>query len=88
LSSDDGCAVLKVADTGSGIREQDFERIVDRFYSGARSDAPGTGFGLAIAKRIVEAQGGTIEVKSGANKGSTFTVWLPLAKDAARHCTT
>jgi len=69
-----------VADRGSGV--DDFERmlIFDKFYrgQGQRYRVQGTGMGLAIAKAIVEAHGGTIDVTSQAGQGSVFTFCLPL----------
>lgn len=70
-----------VADRGSGV--DDFERmmIFDKFYrgQGQRYRVHGTGMGLAIAKAIVEAHGGTIEVTSQPQQGSVFTFCLPLS---------
>ncbi|MBS1800320.1 MAG: DUF4118 domain-containing protein [Acidobacteria bacterium] len=71
-----------VADRGVGV--DDFERmmIFDKFYrgQGQRYRVKGTGMGLAIAKAIVEAHGGTIEVTSQPEQGSVFTFCLPLQK--------
>jgi signal transduction histidine kinase len=78
-------AILKVIDTGIGIAPADQQRIFDRFYRVERSRTRtrhyggGTGLGLAIAQTIVKAHSGTIELESELNKGSTFTVRLPLA---------
>jgi signal transduction histidine kinase len=58
--------------------------VFDRFYRGdpARSQQDGeSGLGLAIAKSIVEAHGGKIEVQSVLGRGTTFTVLLPVARD-------
>ncbi len=74
-------AILIVEDTGIGIPATDVPLIFDRFYrvDRARSrNAGGTGLGLAIVKFIVEMHGGTIEVKSSLNIGTTFTIRLPL----------
>jgi two-component system sensor histidine kinase KdpD len=74
-----------VADRGSGV--DDFEKmmIFDKFYrgQGQRYRVQGTGMGLAIAKAIVEAHGGTIEVTSQSGQGSVFTFCLPLHKSAS-----
>jgi two-component system sensor histidine kinase KdpD len=71
-----------VADRGVGV--DDFERmmIFDKFYrgQGQRYRVKGTGMGLAIAKAIVEAHGGTIEVTSQPEQGSVFTFCLPLSR--------
>lgn len=74
-----------VSDRGAGV--DDFEKmmIFDKFYrgQGQRYRVQGTGMGLAIAKAIVEAHGGTIEVTSQSGQGSVFTFCLPLDKSAS-----
>ena len=77
----DNWAVIKVADTGIGIAPEALGKVFDRFYREdmSRGEIPGTGLGLPIAKGIAESHGGKIEVESEAGKGSTFTVFLPLA---------
>lgn len=75
-----GLALCKVADTGMGIPAEDLPRIFDRFYRVEKSrsrEKGGTGLGLAISRAIVNAHGGTIEVESVVNQGTTFTVRLP-----------
>ena len=77
-------AVLAVADTGQGITEADQTKIFQRFYRSdtarLRQDSGGYGLGLAIAKKIVEAHDGHIEVKSRPGKGSVFSLIIPRAK--------
>ena len=73
--------VLKVCDTGIGISQADFTKLFTEFQqldSGAARRYGGTGLGLALCRKIVELQGGTIGVESEVAKGSTFTVRLPL----------
>jgi signal transduction histidine kinase len=72
---------IKVADTGVGIDEESLPHIFDEFYrvSGPQTRyTPGTGLGLSIVKKIVESHFGRIEVASIVDKGTTFTVKLPL----------
>jgi protein-histidine pros-kinase len=71
---------LDVEDTGIGIREEDFGRLFMEFQQLDTSSVKkyqGTGLGLALTKRIVEAQGGTVEVRSAVGRGSTFSAILP-----------
>jgi signal transduction histidine kinase len=71
--------LLTVQDTGAGIPPQDLPHVFDRFYRGdsARpTDEGESGLGLAIAKSIVEAHGGTISVASAPGEGTTFTIAL------------
>jgi two-component system, OmpR family, sensor kinase len=78
--SKDGIAILRVSDTGVGISAEDLPRVFDRFYRVDSSRTSGnTGLGLAISKAIVEAHGGQIEVASEPEKGTVFTVRLPLS---------
>ena len=76
--------VTNVADRGPGIDTFEQSLIFDKFYRGQnqRYTAPGTGMGLAIAKVIVEAHGGTIEVVSQPGSGSVFSFSLPIDNSA------
>ena len=71
---------VQVADTGPGIAPEDLPRVFDRFYradpSRSRSTG-GTGLGLTIARRLVEAHGGSIEAESVVGQGSRFIIRLP-----------
>ncbi|MFN3429298.1 MAG: response regulator [Candidatus Sericytochromatia bacterium] len=71
--------ILEVTDTGPGLQEADFSKVFSKY--GRLSNRPtggekSTGLGLWIARRVVEAQGGRIEVDSEVGRGSTFRVWL------------
>ncbi len=72
---------MTVADRGPGIERGEQPFVFDKFFRGKkqRSHSGGTGMGLAIAKAIVEAHGGGIELASEPGKGARFTFWLPLA---------
>jgi CheY-like chemotaxis protein len=78
---------LEVSDTGIGIRPDDLSRLFVEFQqldASASKAYPGTGLGLALTKRIVEAQGGRVGVSSAVAEGSTFYAVLPrLARVAA-----
>jgi heavy metal sensor kinase len=82
LAGQGGLAVLEVADTGRGIATDDLPHVFERFYRAdkARSGGGNAGLGLSICKAIVEAHGGTVEVSSRENIGSTFLVRLPLGR--------
>ena len=68
---------VSIADNGNGIPTQKLEKIFNPFYT-TKSD--GVGLGLSISSRLLEENGGTIEVKSELAKGSEFIISLPLAK--------
>jgi len=81
-SRSDGYAEIRISDTGIGIPSDSLPRIFERFYrvDSARSrDSGGTGLGLSIVKHIAELHGGSIEVESVPDKGSSFDLKLPLA---------
>ena len=75
---------LEVRDSGVGIKADDFSKLFVEFQqldSGVSRRHQGTGLGLALTKKIVELQKGTITVESEPGRGSTFTVTLPFAAD-------
>ena len=81
-----GSVEVSVADTGMGIPPEALPRLFERFYrvDPARArEGGGTGIGLAIARSVVEAHGGTIRAESQPGHGSTFTFDLPVARPAA-----
>jgi signal transduction histidine kinase len=82
----DGGVELQVADTGVGIDADDLPYIFERSYRGdkARTQEQGeSGLGLAVAKSLVEAQGGVIKVDSRPGEGSVFKIQLPISKPHA-----
>ncbi len=86
----DGYYSISVADTGKGIPPDAMAHMFEKFYRvpDSESTATGTGLGLPIAKRIVEALGGEMGVKSTAGVGSTFYFTLPLSNAVPRKKTT
>jgi signal transduction histidine kinase len=76
---------VSVADTGEGIPSADLPNVFERFYRVDKSRARatgGSGLGLTIAKRLVEAHGGRISVESELGKGSRFAFVIPRAEQA------
>jgi two-component system sensor histidine kinase/response regulator len=71
--------MIVIADSGVGISNEDLPYIFTDFYTGksAPEEAKGSGIGLAVTKRIIEAHNGTITVSSESGKGSTFMIQLP-----------
>ncbi len=72
--------IITVGDTGVGIRPEDMEHIFEPFYT-TKKEGKGTGLGLAVVYGIIERHHGTITVSSELNKGTTFTITLPLKRD-------
>ena len=84
-SEANGEIILTVSDSGMGIAKEDLPYIFDRFYRGSHIDRDkmvGTGLGLSIVNEIVALHNGRISVSSSPNQGSTFTVALPVARQA------
>ena len=69
---------VDITDCGNGIKPEDLSRIFERYFYRKSKDNQSSGLGLSIAKEIVTAHQGTLSVSSEAEKGSTFTVYLPL----------
>jgi PAS domain S-box-containing protein len=68
--------LLKVSDTGTGIKQADHEHIFEPFFT-TKKIGEGTGFGLAIVHTIIEGHGGFVIVESEVGQGTTFKIWLP-----------
>jgi two-component system sensor histidine kinase AtoS len=73
-SSGDESFTVAVQDTGVGIAPENLGRVFNPFFT---TKAQGQGLGLAVCKRLTEAQGGTITVASQVEEGSTFTLKIP-----------
>lgn len=69
---------VAICDTGTGIPEEDLEKVFEPLYS---TKARGAGFGLAICKKIVESHGGTIILQSSLGKGTRVVVSLPIIRE-------
>ncbi|TFG67092.1 MAG: HAMP domain-containing histidine kinase, partial [Anaerolineales bacterium] len=81
VSKNDGEGQVKVSDTGIGIPEESLSYLFEEFYRAPNAKAQskqGTGLGLVTVKDIVTRYGGSVQVNSVLNKGTTFTIILPL----------
>jgi signal transduction histidine kinase len=82
-SQQKGMLWISVVDTGAGMGTEDLPHVFERFWRSDRSRnrrSGGTGIGLAISKKLVELQNGTISVVSEIGKGSTFSFTVPIAQ--------
>jgi two-component system NtrC family sensor kinase len=68
---------ISVADTGSGIPQEDLDKLFDPFFT-TKEVGQGTGLGLSVSYGIVQRHGGTIRVQSEVGKGTRFFIWLPI----------
>ena len=77
---------IRVGDTGPGIAAEEQERIFTPFYRSQREGRfhQGMGLGLSIARSLVAAHGGWLEVESAPGAGSRFTIWIPMSADKAQ----
>jgi PAS domain S-box-containing protein len=66
---------LQVRDTGTGISPENMKKLFEPLFT---TKAKGIGLGLAVSKKLIEANGGRIEVQSEPGQGSTFTIFLPI----------
>jgi signal transduction histidine kinase len=80
LQSDEDFVVIQVSDEGKGIAPEHLPNIFRPFFT---TKGHGTGLGLSLARRTVEAHGGHIDVSSEVGKGTQFSVWLPMERTNA-----
>ncbi len=73
---------VRVADNGHGIAPENLDRIFEPFFT-TKGRRRGSGLGLAVVHRVVEAHGGCCHVRSETGKGTEFTIYLPLLQEAA-----
>ncbi len=76
----DGKVIIKITDTGCGIKREHLDRIFEPFFT-TKPVGKGTGLGLSVSYGIIQQHGGTLDVESEEGKGSTFTITLPAADD-------
>jgi len=75
LSKGTGCVLVEISDTGPGIEKRILDRIFDPFFT---TKTNGTGLGLPMVKRTVNAHGGIVTAKSSRSKGTIFRIYLPV----------
>jgi len=68
---------ISVADSGCGIQHEDLDKLFDPFFT-TKEVGKGTGLGLSVSYGIVQRHGGTIRVQSEIDRGTTFTIWIPV----------
>ncbi|HJR36475.1 MAG TPA: ATP-binding protein, partial [Gemmatimonadales bacterium] len=82
---DNAHLVLSVRDWGAGLHRDEQEKVFERFYRGGDEmtrSVRGSGLGLTLVRKIVEAHGGVVRVESALGQGSTFTIRLPIGTSA------
>ena len=80
LAAEDGAQVVRISDTGTGIRPEHRSRIFDPFFT-TKGVGKGTGLGLSISYAIVKEHDGRIDVQSEVGRGTTFIITLPVGHD-------
>ena len=76
-------AGVQIKDTGIGIEQDELNDVFERFYRGRRVGQltiPGAGLGLSLARQIAAQHGGSIDIESQVDVGTTVILWLPLAQ--------
>jgi len=79
-SAQDGNVLVKVTDTGHGIKREHLDRVFEPFFS-TKPAGQGTGLGLSGSYGIVQQHGGSLEVDSVEGEGTTFTIVLPTSQE-------
>jgi len=74
---------IVISDTGHGIQPEHLDKLFDPFFT-TKEVGEGTGLGLAVSYGIVARHGGNIRVRSEPEKGSTFTIWMPITEEEDR----
>ncbi|HYG72570.1 MAG TPA: sensor histidine kinase, partial [Actinomycetota bacterium] len=77
---EDGRAFVAVHDRGPGIATGDLDKVTERFYRGQGAPEGGSGLGLAIARELAEKWGGSVEITSAADTGTSVEVHLRPAR--------
>lgn len=77
---EDNFIFMKIEDNGSGISDENLKKIFDPFFT-TKEVGTGTGLGLSVCLGIIESHGGRIDVLSRLNKGTEFTIYLPIANE-------
>lgn len=80
-SPDNASVVITVEDNGIGMSEDVVNKLFNIFFQGEYENHKGSGLGLALSKELIKLHKGTISVSSETNKGTTFTIVLPLGND-------
>jgi signal transduction histidine kinase len=83
ISRSEAYAYLSVSDEGPGVSQEDSSKIFQSFYRGSSAgrSKKGSGLGLSLAKAIIERHQGDIKLKSSSERGSTFTIELPVRRE-------
>lgn len=80
----DGKVIVKITDTGCGIKREHLDRIFEPFFT-TKPVGKGTGLGLSVSYGIIQQHGGSLDVESEEGKGSTFTITLPAVGSGTGH---
>ena len=76
-AADETIAFVSIRDRGIGIPDDEKAHIFEKFYRGRNTDVAGSGLGLAIARRVIQDHGGSIQVASRADGGTSVTIGIP-----------